>query len=118
MESGVLSFEKLFPLSLPEGNWKLAKTRFCRRSFNFCIFHYIKYARIRVFTDPYSPVYGRIRASENPYSRIFYATFVFDVSFIITFCLSWLTSFFLGISIFYFSLELLTVALIFSLKVV
>ena len=39
------------------------------------ILHYMKYARIRVFTNPYSPdsvLYGRIRVSENPYSRIFY----------------------------------------------
>ena len=45
--------------------------------------HCIKYARIRVFTNPQSPVqgqnlrfcpytYGRIRVSENPYSCIFY----------------------------------------------
>ena len=39
--------------------------------------HCIKYARIPVFTDPYSSVYsvlyGRIRVSENPCSHIFYA---------------------------------------------
>ena len=38
--------------------------------------HCIKYARIRVFSDPYSSYtgeYGRIRVTENPYSRIFYA---------------------------------------------
>ena len=38
--------------------------------------HCIKCARIRVFTDPHSPVlslYGRARVSENPYSHIFYA---------------------------------------------
>ena len=41
------------------------------------ILHYIKYARIRVFTDPYFPykdrIYGKIRVGEKPYSRIFYA---------------------------------------------
>ena len=43
----------------------------------------MKYARKRVFTDPYSPVestilslYGRIRVIENLYSRIFYAVLV------------------------------------------
>ena len=45
--------------------------------------HCINYARIRVFSDPYSPIirtkstilslYGRIRVTENPYSRIFFA---------------------------------------------
>ena len=36
----------------------------------------VKYARIKVFTDPYSSIYGIIRVSENPYSRIFYAMLV------------------------------------------
>ena len=34
--------------------------------------HGVKYARIRVFSDPYFLVYGKIRVRENPYSRIFY----------------------------------------------
>ena len=32
--------------------------------------HCVKYTRIRVFTDPCSPVYGSVK---NPYSPIFYA---------------------------------------------
>ena len=54
--------------------------------------HCIKYARIRVFTDPQSPVqgqnlrfcpytYGRIRVSENPYSCIFYVVNPLSVIF-------------------------------------
>ena len=37
-------------------------------------FFCIKYARLLIFTDPYSSIlslYGRIRVSEKPYSRIF-----------------------------------------------
>ena len=34
--------------------------------------HGIKYARIRVFSNPYFLVYGKIRVRENPYSRRFY----------------------------------------------
>ena len=49
------------------------------------VHHYTKYARIRVFNDPHSPVcrpnarfcptrdYKRIRVSKNVHSRIFYA---------------------------------------------
>ena len=52
--------------------------------------HCMKYARIRVFTDPYKDpysirtestvlsLYGRIRVNENPYSRIFYAEFIVE----------------------------------------
>ena len=43
----------------------------CRHWMKFV--HCIKYARIWVFSDPYSPLHGRIRVSENPYFRIFYA---------------------------------------------
>ena len=32
----------------------------------------VKYARIRLFCNPYFPVYEKIRVRENPYSRIFY----------------------------------------------
>ena len=53
--------------------------------------HYIKYARIRVFTDPYSPVSGQnrrfcpytsengsVNGSENgSYSRIFYVVIIY-----------------------------------------
>ena len=34
--------------------------------------HGVKYARIRVFSNPYFPVYGKMRVRENSYSRIFY----------------------------------------------
>ena len=32
----------------------------------------VKFARIRVFSNPYFAVYGKIRVRENPYPRIFY----------------------------------------------
>ena len=32
----------------------------------------VTYARIRVFPNPYFPVYEKIRVKENPYSGIFY----------------------------------------------
>ena len=34
--------------------------------------HGVKYARIRVFSNPYFLVYGKMRVRENPYSGIFY----------------------------------------------
>ena len=37
------------------------------------MWHCIQYARIRVSTGPYSPLYGRKPVSENPYFCIFYA---------------------------------------------
>ena len=59
-----------------------AKTTFVKRKLHaVCIssvaiperkIHGVKYARIRVFSNPYFPVYGKIQVRENPYSRIFY----------------------------------------------
>ena len=34
--------------------------------------HGVKYARIRVLSHTYFPVYSKIRVRENPYSRKFY----------------------------------------------
>ena len=40
--------------------------------------HYIKYARLRVFTEStILSLYGKIRVSENPYSHIFYVVILF-----------------------------------------
>ena len=34
--------------------------------------HGVKYARMRVFSNQYFPIYGKIRVRENPYCSIFY----------------------------------------------
>ena len=51
---------------------EVVRESFDLRRIKQCNKHCMKYVRIRIFIDPYSPVYGRIRVSENPCSRIFY----------------------------------------------
>ena len=72
----IFSFKSYFIIIQGRG-WvtlcvKLLQFLFCPVVIMY-IFIKIKNARIRIFTDPYSLVYGRIRVSENLYFRILYA---------------------------------------------